>query len=336
MDEISKFCRQQVEQGISLKSSLIEYELRRLGIGHTRLNNRQLACEIEGRPAAFHLMNGPLSSVCIRSICDNKWLARQFLAARGLSVASSGRFTRTSATAAMEFAKSKIGYPVVIKPNSASRGRGVTTNILDDASFQAAWNTANSSSRSQTNLVERQVDGEDYRFFVVGGKVVSATWRRRANVVGDGKRSILDLIKEKNNARSKNLYLKSYPIPTEISLLEALGCTSHTLSHIPSRGEYIELRNVSNASAGGDTIDVTDEIHPSFKEIAVTAVQACPGMLYGGVDIIAKNIYEAANPSTYAVAEIEFSPAPLAHFPFSGEARNMAGAIINAYIKNKS
>lgn len=335
MDEISKFCRQQVEQGISLKSSLIEYELRRLGIGHTRLNNRQLACEIEGRPAAFHLMNGPSSSVCIRSICDNKWLARQFLAARGLSVASSGRFTRNSAAAAMEFAKTKIGYPVVIKPNSASRGRGITTNILDDASFQVAWRTANSSSRSQTNLVERQIDGEDYRFFVVGGKVVSATWRRRANVVGDGKKSILELIKEKNSLRSKNLYLKSYPIPTEISSLEALIRSPRILSHIPSDGEYIELRSVSNASAGGDTVDVTDEVHSSLKDVAVAAIQACPGMLYGGVDVIAKSIHAPASPGTYVVAEIEFSPAPLAHFPLSGSARNMAGEIINAYINGK-
>lgn len=331
MDELSQFCRRQAERGISLKSSLIEYELRRRGIKYTRPNTRLLLCEIGGRPATFFLMNGPSSSVAIRTICDNKWVSRKLFAANGLAVARSAAFGRNALEKALKYARSRIRYPLVIKPNSASRGRGVTTGITDDEAFRAAWQRALAESRSPMLLVERQVTGHDFRLFVVGDKIVSATWRKPASVTGNGTSSILQLIESKNMQRARNLYLGSYPIPTDPARLEALALSGHDLNFVPAADEKIPLRKVANLSSGGDSIDVTEQVHPTFHDIAVAAIRSCPGMGYGGVDIIAQDIATEATPDNHIVGEIEFSPAPLAHFPFKGEARDMAGAIIDFY-----
>ena len=331
MDELSRFCRQQVAQGISLKSSLIEYELRRRGYPYSRAGNRLVLCEIGGRPATFFLMNGPSSSVGVRTICDNKWLSRQLFAANGLSVAQSGRFARNAANAALEFARDKIGYPVVIKPNSASRGRGVSTNVSSDAAFQEAWKNALAASRAPLILVERHARGNDYRFFVAGGKVVSVTWRKRANITGDGRSTVLQLIQNKNAERQANVYVSNYPIPTDPAQLETLVGNGLNLDYVPENNEYVELRDVSNLSAGGDSIDVTGKTHPSFQETAIAAIRSCPGMLYGGVDIIAEDITAPATPTNHVVGEIEFSPAPLSTFPLKGPSRDMAAAILDCY-----
>ena len=276
-------------------------------------------------------MNGPSSSVGVRTICDNKWLSRELFAANGLAVARSGRFVRNDVSAALTFAREKIGYPVVVKPNSASRGLGVSTNITNDDAFRIAWQAALAASRAPLILVERQVGGHDYRFFVSDGQVASVTRRRRASVTGNGRSTVLQLIHAKNTQRAANVYLASYPIPEDTDRLEAFTRSNREMEHVPADGEHVELRDVSNLSSGGDSIDMTEQADPSFHAVAVTAIKACPGMRYGGVDIIAEDITAPARSLNHVVGEIEFSPAPLAHFPWSGTPRNMAGAIIDAY-----
>ncbi len=47
----------------------------------------------------------------------------------------------------------------------------------------------------------------------------------------------------------------------------------------------IYLRGKNNASAGGDSIDVTDDFPAEIKSMAVKALEAT-GLAHGGVDII--------------------------------------------------
>ena len=42
-----------------------------------------------------------------------------------------------------------------------------------------------------------------------------------------------------------------------------------TVDSIPAKDQLVQLRANSNISTGGDSIDMTDEMHASYKEIAV-------------------------------------------------------------------
>ena len=332
-----EFIEESKKRKVGLKSALIEYEAMKRGLSVQRLSNRiTLINSKSGSSLAFVHMNGISSSRIGNILCDRKQDSRIILKRNNISVVESKVFQLKEFKNAANFAK-KIGFPIVVKPTTLSRGRGITTNIQNPDELKLAWEkgaAAYPKNKKIKNLmIEKHVVGDDYRFFVVDGKLVSASLRKRANVVGDGISTISDLIAMKNRERKKNPYLSSFLIPEDVNELDMLRHQNLNLDSIPEKGKEIILRSQSNLSAGGDSIDVTDSIHPGFKKIAIKSVQVIPGIDYAGVDFITRDITKKPTESNYIVGEIEFSPAPFTHFPFKGKSRNMAGAIIDYYLK---
>jgi D-alanine-D-alanine ligase-like ATP-grasp enzyme len=214
-----------------------------------------------------------------------------------------------------------------------ARGLSARAAAYGDLIRQAsstAW-----QSRWRPVLVEKHFEGNDFRAFVVGDNMVSITQRKAANVVGDGVATVRELIERKNAARAQNASLYDCPIPTRLESLDVLAGAGLTLSHVPASGEVVVLRSASNLSAGGDSIDVTEQAHPGFIDVAIRAVRAIPGMPYAGVDLIAPDITAAPTATNYIVSEIEYSPCPtVAHFPLIGTPRDMAGAVLQYYLEH--
>ena len=71
-----------------------------------------------------------------------------------------------------------------------------------------------------------------------------------------------------------------------------------TRTDIPKKGEIVYLRENSNISTGGDSIDYTDEMPDSYKDIAVRAAKAV-GAVFCGVDMVIDDIGEEAGPDNY-------------------------------------
>lgn len=335
----AKFVIEKKKNGIGLKSSLMEYAALERGLKVNRLSKRIITVESKtGKTFGFVHMNGNSSSRVGNMLCDRKHDSRLLLKNAGISVVDSEVFKYSEFEKALNYAK-KLGYPVVVKPTVLSRGRGITTNINTDDEFKEAWekgyNAYKKKSKTRQLLVERHIEGNDYRFFVVEDQVIYVTYRKRANVIGDGKSTVLELIKRKNEERKKNPYLMNYLIPEDINELDMLLKENITLDYVPSKGEELILRSQSNLSAGGDSIDLTDNVHPGFKEIAVKSAQAIPGVEYVGVDFITKDITAKPTKSNYIVSEVEYSPAPISHFPFVGKRRDMAGAILEHYLRKE-
>lgn len=319
---------------VSLKSALMEHAARVRGMPIRRMDRRTIIVDSGQRKGlAFEQMNGPDSSVAGKLLCDHKEKARVLLDLAGLPTARSRSFSRSEVDVAWQYA-STISGPVVTKPLTMSGGRGVTTGIESYEQLRKGFTAAlvARSRRRSRVLVEQQVTGEDFRIFVVDGDLVSATHRRRASVIGDGRRTLAELIEAKNLDRSANPYLGAYPIPTEPRSLDRLQAAGLTLESVPSPGTHVVLRSASNLSAGGDSIDVTEEVDPEFVELARRAIEAIPGVEYGGVDIIARDISGRPSGTDHVVSEVEFSPAPMAHFPWDGTPRDMAGRVLERYL----
>ncbi len=47
-----------------------------------------------------------------------------------------------------------------------------------------------------------------------------------------------------------------------------------TVDSVPEKGRKVQLRANSNISTGGDSIDMTDLMHPSYKALAVGITKA--------------------------------------------------------------
>lgn len=324
------------ERHVGIKSALLEYAALNRGLDVDRFDEGTVVVEAPNTQLlAFRNMNGPLSSSTGKFLCDRKDHARRLVGNAGVSVVPSRLFDRGKRRAAWRYAQS-LGLPVVLKPPGMARGRGITTAIETWEEFAEAWKKVMHAYRRPEVaqfIVEKHVYGEDYRVFVVDGAVVSVTHRKRASVTGDGESTVAQLIDRKNLVRAENPYLSEHLIPTDPGELDRLESAGHSVDSTPDDAEEVVLRGASNLSAGGDSIDVSDQMHHSFKDVARTAVAAIPGMEYAGVDIIASSINQTAAPETYVVSEVEFSPAPITNFPVQGTPRDMAGAVLDFYLK---
>lgn len=221
---------------------------------------------------------------------------------------------------------------IVIKPKSTNFGIGIT--ILKENNNPINFNKAIDIAFQADNniLIEEFITGKEYRFFVINDQVVAILHRVPANVEGDGIHTISELVDIKNTDPLRGT---GYHTPleklkkgeAEIMFLES---QSMTLSTIPQLGEKIYLRENSNISTGGDSIDFTDDIDQSYKQIAVNAAKALDVKITG-VDMMINNITQPASQSNHAIIEMNFNPAIHIHcFPYQGKRRAINMAILEA------
>jgi glutamate--cysteine ligase len=99
---------------------------------------------------------------------------------------------------------------------------------------------------------------------------------------------------------------------------------------IPKNEEIVYLRENSNISTGGDSIDVTDQIPDDYKKIAVDAVAAL-GVKICGIDLIIEDTeVPADNKNAYGIIEANFNPSMYMHiYPYKGESRRLTMHIIH-------
>src|SRR5699024_9499002 len=109
----------------------------------------------------------------------------------------------------------QLTYPVVVKPVFGSLGKGIITNIHDEVTLASAINQIKVDKEYNEYIVEEQIDGQEYRLYVVDEEIVAITERVPANITGNGKNTILELIKLKNIERENNVYLKTKLIPID-------------------------------------------------------------------------------------------------------------------------
>lgn len=196
----------------------------------------------------------------------------------------------------------KIGFPVVVKPNSGSQGAHVAL-VANKQEFYRALRRIFKSDRIA--LVQQCVHGKDYRVVVLDKKIVSAYERIPLNIIGNGTSTITQLLaaKQKSFRVSKRDTFINLKDPRIANKLKQQKLTLHSI--IP-KNERVFLLDNANLSSGGDSIDVTDTIHPDFKKLAIK-LTADMGLRLCGVDLmIDGDISE--KPNAYWIIEINSAP----------------------------
>ena len=114
----------------------------------------------------------------------------------------------------------------------------------------------------------------------------------------------------------------------EKSNLKEKGLTPKS---VPKKGEKVFLRYNSNLSTGGDSIDITEQLHPSIKKIAMKVLKSISGLRYAGIDLVIKTpLSSPLGPEDYRIIEVNNMPGIRGHhMPCKGKARNPAGAILD-------
>lgn len=264
----------------------------------------------------------------VRAAAD-KGVARTILARAGVSVADGSFFSDRSRVEEAEELVGTLGS-VVVKPVDAGHGNGVTVGVRTPQTLRTAWDAAFNVSRTGI-LVERHVTGVEARFMVVGDACVSVSCARPPRIEGDGTSTIRQLITALNDVRRRNPLLVSRPVLLDEDRVQRMRDHGYTPLTVLPEGQGYDVATDTSWYGGTTTEDITDEVHPTYKDLAIRAVKAIPGLAVAGLDVIMEDYTQPADQSPFAVLEVNSQPGlGLPHFPMIGTARNPAGAIIDA------
>jgi len=218
--------------------------------------------------------------------------------------------------------------PVVIKPKTTNFGLGIS--IFPEGANEQDLEKAMAIAFAEDSsvLIEHYIKGKEYRFLVMNGEAIAVLHRVPANVIGDGKSTIAELIAVKNQDPLRG---KGYKTPLEkIEIDEYMKLFLHqenkTVDTMLPKGKLQYLRENSNISTGGDSIDVTEQTPALFKKIAVMAADAV-GANICGVDMMIEQLEDEDSP--YCIIELNFNPAIHIHaYPYKGTERNIGYEIL--------
>ena len=262
-------------------------------------------------------------------IMENKEITKLILKEHRINVPSS--ITISSIDEALNKYPDFIDKDIVIKPKSTNFGEGVSIlkNLKSEKNYTMAVKEA--LSYDKHILIEEFIQGKEYRFLVIGDEVEAVMHRVPANVQGDGVHTIEELVDEKNKDPRRG---KGHITPLEkisIGSIEENNLASQMkdASYVPQDGEIIYLRENSNISTGGDSIDFTDDIHEGYKKIAVDATKAVNAMICG-VDIIIQDVKAEPDKNNHSIIELNFNPVLYPHnFPYKGQNRHVERKVLD-------
>ena len=261
-------------------------------LGHGARQRRILAAETDRTGAIAE------------AIAQDKELTRDLLGQVGVPVPK-GRPVKDAEDAWA--AAQEIGCPVVVKPQFGSQGRGVATNLSTREQVEAAYASVRADWTEV--VVERFAPGADYRVLVVGGRVVAAARRDPAQVIGDGRHTIAELVALVNRdpRRGDDHATVLSKIVLDPIALDVLAEQGYTPESVPRPGHRVLIRRNANLSTGGTATDVTDRVHP---EVAARSVEAARiiGLDVAGVDVIAQDISRPLEEQAGVIVEVNAAP----------------------------
>ena len=302
-------------------------EARRRGIPVRRLNNRSLVQLGLGKNLRRiqATMTDYTSAIAVE-IAQDKDDTKRVLEAIGLPVPKGD--VVTSPDDAVEVAQ-EIGFPVLVKPLDASHGRGISGRLDTVEQVRGAYEAASYYGRRV--VIETFAQGRDHRVLVVNGRVAACAERVPAHVMGDGRRTVAQLIEIANQDPRRGVGHSKIltRLPDDRSAEEFLAKHGLTLETVPAAGQQVFLRATANLSTGGTSIDRTDEMHPDNVTACEMAAGAV-GLDIAGIDVLTPDISVPFRENGAVIIEVNAAPGVRMHtHPSEGKPRNVGAPIID-------
>ena len=283
-----------------------------------------LLMEGEGGSPRFHASGSMVSvqSAIGREIARDKALTKAVLARAGLPVAP-GVVLRCEDDLQRLV---ELEPPWVLKPLDGTHGQDVVIGVATMEEAAAIF-----AERRRPLLCEAVLHGREYRVVCVGFQVVAAALRKPAFVVGDGRRSVAELVDEKNREphRRPGHHGDRTRIDVDAEVLAELARQHLDPGSIVPAGEEVLLRRRANLSQGGEAYDATDEVCPENRALFARVAEAVD-LAVVGIDVMADSLGEplAGQPAA-GIIDVNARPGlRMHHAPSGGQPRNVARAIL--------
>lgn len=226
----------------------------------------------------FDRSRGEKSLTASNNAAVSKSHAKKLFQHKGISTPAGREFSKKSVAAAQKFFATSDQAKFIMKPVHGSLGRGVILGLSPEEVIK------NLEARDVPWIVEEMIIGPEFRVFVVDNIPVASFERIAPHVIGDGKRTIQELIDARNQSWTGAPYNAGLAIIDTLDAATFLSKAGRSLAEKPRYLESVAL-DVRKFAHGRDIKDVTDTIPAEVTKEAVRALQAI-GLPNGGVDVL--------------------------------------------------
>ena len=164
-----------------------------------------------------------------------------------------------------------LQFPVVLKPDAGQRGSGVSivrsSGKLCEYLTHAAFPV----------ILQEYVPGEEYGVFYYRypgderGRILSVTEKRMPILLGDGKRTLEELILADDRAVCmSDFYLRK---------------NADRIQDVPAAGERVQLVEIGTHCRGAIFLDGSDTITPALEEVIDRIARTFDGFFFGRFDV---------------------------------------------------
>ncbi len=255
---------------------------------------------------------------------DHKLLAMMLLRDAGIPVPETE--LAGSAEEAVEFHR-RVGRPLAIKPLEGSLGRGVTLGAGDGRDVRAGFEWA--AKFGGRVIVQPFLTGSTYRLLVIGHKMAAAVRQCPPVIIGDGVRTVSELIGMLNSSPDRQVGDKARLTKVEADeiTLRILGEQGLALGSVLPLGRSLALKNSGSLRLGGEAFDVTDQVHPDNRFLAERASRVI-GLDVAGIDMVTGDIGKPVDGG--GVIEVNAAPDFRMHLqPTGGRPRDVSGPFLD-------
>lgn len=224
-------------------------------------------------------------SAIMTELWQQKQLAKQYLS--GQAVNTSQAWIVNNRQELKQLYPTLKGKAVIVK--NAVGDSKAQTQLFRLPPTQAELTRAFEEQAKETTqvMIEQVVQGSVYRALVVNDEIVSLVERIPANVVGDGRSTLKELINRKN-ARARAEFETITLGEVERETLKAQGLK---LESVIPRGIQVLLRYDATFNTGSQAYEVLDEVDSSYLTEIKRLAEALQ-LHDGALDIIIPNIYQ--------------------------------------------
>lgn len=269
-----------IDNALNPYAKIIVDEAKKRAIGveilHTKSN--YFALHHAGRTIVCHESLSEFTSAVAMSICADKSVTHALLNHVHINLPAQ----RIANEGKEDFTFLKKYQTIAVKPADGEQGKGISLLVRTPDELEIALTRA--KGVSEKVVLEEFVTGIDLRIVVINFDVIAAAIRKPAEVIGDGKHTIAQLIDKQSRRRAIATEGESR-IPIDSETHKCVHEGGYDMDDILEPKKILQVRNTANLHTGGTIHDVTDRLHPKLAEAAILIAKSI-NIPVVGVDFI--------------------------------------------------
>lgn len=242
----------------------------------------------------------------------DKEVVHALLGGAGIPVPAHAPFRASNLGPALAFLASRGGSCVVKPADGTGGGMGVTAGVRSPRDLLLA--TAMASRYGERLLIEEEAVGTMYRLLFLEGKLLDVVRRWPAQVVGDGRSTVRELIAAENRRRLASRGGGGFALlRVDLDCLLTLKASGRSMDSVPLPAENVRVKISCSDNRREDNETVRAPLDSRLVAQAAQATERL-GLRLAGVDIVSLDPHRPLEENGGVIIEVNCTPGLAYHY----------------------